>query len=163
LAGTTSFVTRPSPEPPRDKNAGAPATAARPSQRRAATPAHLTLPSVAASVAQARRFLRGWLGDAAGTRFGEDLALVVSELVSNAIRHSTLSAIHLSRDGERVRVEVDDENGGVPRPVAVLEPDAPSGRGLFIVDRIVTDWGWNRLSDGRKRVWCEMRPSAPMA
>jgi two-component sensor histidine kinase len=106
--------------------------------------------------------MRSLLGDAAGSRFGEDLVLVVSELVTNAIRHSRLSEIHLRCDGERVRVEVDDEDGGEPRPVAAVAPGAATGRGLRIVEDLVTDWGWTRLGDGRKRVWCEMSPASPV-
>jgi anti-sigma regulatory factor (Ser/Thr protein kinase) len=122
------------------------------------TAAHWSIPSEPASVGQARRFLRNWLGDVANSRFGEDLELVVSELVTNAIRHSRLLSLHLSRRGERVRVEVDDENGDEPRLDSAVPPEAPSGRGLNIVARLATTWGWSPLSDGGKRVWCELSP-----
>jgi anti-sigma regulatory factor (Ser/Thr protein kinase) len=88
----------------------------------------------------------------------EDLVLVVSELVTNAVRHSTLAMLGISRIGVCVRVEVDDEDGGDPTPTVDPEAGASSGRGLLIIEQLVTRWGWNRLPSGGKRVWCELCP-----
>lgn len=118
--------------------------------------ASMALRSEPASVGLARRFVRSWLGAAATSPLGEDLQLVASELVTNAVRHSVLSALRLSRRERCVRLEVDDEGGGVPTPPTRPEPTAASGRGLLIVERVVTRWGWKRLPGGGKRVWCEL-------
>ncbi len=123
-------------------------------------PASLALRSDPASVRLARRFVHRWLGSMASTRLGEDLQLVTSELVTNAIRHSLLSGLRLSRDGDCVVLEVDDGGRGEPVVAAHLAPNAPTGRGLLIVERLVNRWGWTRLPDGGKRVWCELCPPA---
>ena len=82
-----------------------------------------------------------------------DLALVTSELVSNAVRHarSVITVVlRQERDGE-VQVEVSDDGGGEP-VVRRPEPLTPSGRGLLVVDGLARRWGTARL-DGRKTVW----------
>jgi anti-sigma regulatory factor (Ser/Thr protein kinase) len=119
-------------------------------------PASLPLRSEPGSVRLARRFVDGWLGSAASSQFGEDVQLVTSELVTNAVRHSSLSSMRLSRDGDCVLLEVDDEGSGVPEVAEHLSPTALSGRGLVIVERLVTRWGWRQLPGGGKRVWCEL-------
>ena len=121
--------------------------------------AALALRSEPASARLARRFVESWLGDGAETRLGEDLQLVTSELVTNAVRHSSLTGLRVSRDGECVLLEVDDEGEGEP---VVLDRDslsASSGRGLLIVDRVAQRWGWRHLSGGGKRVWCRICPA----
>ena len=85
----------------------------------------------------------------------EDLALAVSELVTNAIRHGgepvTLNVM-AAQDG--VRIEVTD---GSPELQAPPEP-APldtGRRGLRLVDAVCRAWGWHAV-DGGKCVWCEV-------
>ncbi|MGH9116645.1 MAG: ATP-binding protein [Acidimicrobiales bacterium] len=122
-------------------------------------PAALALRSEPASARLARRFVDRWLGDASGSRVGDDLQLVTSELVTNAVRHSSLTGLRISRDGDCVLLEVDDEGGGEPVIADRGAPTALSGRGLVIVDRLVHRWGWLRLPDGGKRVWCALCPA----
>jgi anti-sigma regulatory factor (Ser/Thr protein kinase) len=122
--------------------------------------ADLVLRSKPASVRLARQVVDRWLGTAASSQFGADVQLVTSELVTNAVRHSTLSSLRLRRDGDCVVLEVDDEGHGEPTIADHLSPTAPSGRGLMIVDRLVARWGWRPLPAGGKRVWCELCPSA---
>jgi anti-sigma regulatory factor (Ser/Thr protein kinase) len=92
------------------------------------------------------------------------LLLLVSEVVTNAVVHSTArdpSEIVLCAeltDGGGVRVEVTDRGGGftpVPR-----DPDRPGGGyGLFLVEREAERWGVDRK--GGTRVWFEL-PAAPV-
>jgi anti-sigma regulatory factor (Ser/Thr protein kinase) len=91
-----------------------------------------------------------------GTR--EDLLLVVSELVTNAVVHGAEPIrVTMVRAPERVRVEVTDGAAaasphGNPRPPT----DAETGRGLSVVTRLAVAWGW-RASPGRgKTVWAEL-------
>jgi anti-sigma regulatory factor (Ser/Thr protein kinase) len=119
-------------------------------------PASLALRSEPASVRLARRFVDHWLGPAGQIRFGEDLQLVTSELVTNAVRHSALAGVRLSRDGDCVVLEVDDAGHGEPEVADNVSLTAPSGRGLVIVDQLVTRWGWRHLPEGGKRVWCRL-------
>jgi anti-sigma regulatory factor (Ser/Thr protein kinase) len=53
-----------------------------------------------------------------------------------------------------VRVEVVDRGPGVPM-TREAPPDAPSGRGLHIVEHICDRWGVHVVGDG-KCVWCEV-------
>ena len=119
-------------------------------------PASLALRSEPASVRLARRFVAQWLGAVGQSRLGDDLQLVTSELVTNAVRHSALAGVRLSRDGDCVVLEVDDAGHGEPEIADHVSVTAPSGRGLLIVDRLVTRWGWRHLPEGGKRVWCRL-------
>ncbi len=101
----------------------------------------VTLTPHLASVAEARRFasatLRRWGLDPVV----DDMALVVSELVTNAIVHAHSGPVlRLSRTGRGVRVEVQDAGSGAP------DPQPPSrtsegGRGMHLVDAVATAWG----------------------
>jgi anti-sigma regulatory factor (Ser/Thr protein kinase) len=82
----------------------------------------------------------------------QDLELLVSELVSNAIEHG-IGPIDLTLIGrpDCLRVEIVDHEDAVPvRRYSV--PDALNGRGLAIVAALSRDWGWRPLLDGKK-VW----------
>ena len=75
-----------------------------------------------------------------------DLALVVSEMVTNSVKHSGRSDRHVDVSAlagpDVVRVEVRDPGPGfepIPRR-AVPRPGA-GGWGLFILDRLATRWG----------------------
>ena len=88
----------------------------------------------------------------------EDLLLVVSELVTNAVVHGAEPIrVTMVRAPQRIRVEVTDGAAaasphGNPRPPT----DAETGRGLSVVTRLAVAWGW-RASPGRgKTVWAEL-------
>lgn len=90
----------------------------------------------------------------------EDLRLLVSELVANSVEHSpqregTPIGLTLSVSTRRVRVEVDDGGHGfTPTPPRRPPVDAPSGRGLFVVDQLAACWGVT--GEGGTHVWCEL-------
>jgi anti-sigma regulatory factor (Ser/Thr protein kinase) len=93
-----------------------------------------------------------------------DVRLLVSELVTNAVRHANLApgdVILLVIDFEDsvLRVEVHDPGGGfVPRAPAP-DPARPSGWGLYLVEELADRWGVD--SDERTLVWFEVdRPAA---
>jgi anti-sigma regulatory factor (Ser/Thr protein kinase) len=105
----------------------------------------------------ARRQLERVRGDLPPERF-EDLRLVVSELVANAVLHAGLHpaqriALRLWLAQDHVRVEVEDSGRGF-RPRPARGPDAPDGRGLLIVGRLARDWGVARGE--RTVVWAEL-------
>lgn len=106
---------------------------------------------------RARRFLedtcRRWT--AADVR--TDAVLVISELVTNAVRHAGTEmrvALEL-RDGA-LTVSVHDRGPGLPRLVPAAERRL-GGRGLAIVARLAEAWGVV-VEDGGKAVWCRLRP-----
>jgi anti-sigma regulatory factor (Ser/Thr protein kinase) len=90
----------------------------------------------------------------------EDALLIVSELVTNAVRHGRPDVVlHLQVLGDRVRIEVRDGSERLPLIPADRPPvDRPTGRGLLIVAATASDWGISRLP-GRpgKSVWAEVR------
>lgn len=86
----------------------------------------------------------------------EDAALMVSELVTNAILHGRSDArvrVAAGADGV-LRVEVSDDNSRHPEPVS-QDHGALDGRGLLIVDALSTQWGV-RDEDIGKTVWFEV-------
>jgi len=87
----------------------------------------------------------------------DDVTLIVSELVTNAVRHGSGEAIDiaLSVDGV-VKVDVRDEGGDIVPAIRHQADDGrPGGWGLVLVDRIAQEWGV--VTDGCTRVWCVLR------
>lgn len=99
----------------------------------------------------------------------ENAELLVSELVTNSVRHAGLpdeASIEFSvrASAEVLMVEVADAGLGFDhtkavRPRAVPGRAEPSGWGLFIVDRVADRWGAVQM-DGETRVWFELSPGA---
>jgi anti-sigma regulatory factor (Ser/Thr protein kinase) len=90
----------------------------------------------------------------------EDIRLLVSELVTNSLRHTGSADIELEvwRSDGLVRVAVSDQGAGFDLAGPPRPGDA-SGWGLFMVDRIADRWGVER--NGDTRVWFELaRPQA---
>lgn len=84
------------------------------------------------------------------------LALLVSELVANAVEHASPPiAVTVDWDGCRVRVEVSDSSSDVPVHRQPAPADA-EGRGIWLVDHIASAWGVDRTPEG-KTVWFELR------
>jgi hypothetical protein len=107
----------------------------------------------------AKNVLHEWhIGPLADT-----VELVVSEIVTNAVRASATAAQHgigmpttkvwLSSDGRRVLIQVWDSDGHRPAPQRV-GLTAESGRGLLLVQTLSTEWGYY-TPDGQagKIVW----------
>jgi anti-sigma regulatory factor (Ser/Thr protein kinase) len=84
------------------------------------------------------------------------VALLASELVSNAVRHARAESVELCFGvvAEHVRVEVgDDGKGFVGKPRAPV-PNRPGGWGLYIVEQLASRWGV--MHGGGTRVWFEI-------
>jgi anti-sigma regulatory factor (Ser/Thr protein kinase) len=121
------------------------------------------LPYTASSVGIARRRL---IGDLARAGVYEatacDAGLVLSELVSNALRHATplpgsLVKVSWMLGDEFIEVAVSD--GGGPTVPMVNKPaaNALGGRGLGIVDRLSLRWGIHTQQDGPETtVWAAL-------
>ena len=121
----------------------------------------LLLPFTASSVSVARRRLVSDL-IAAGVYDPAicDVALVISELLSNALRHAgplpgSKIRVAWRIDADGVRVSVSD--GGGPTVPELGEPTqaATGGRGLRIVEKLSRRWGTSADEDGTT-VWAEV-------
>lgn len=117
-----------------------------------------TLPCEEASASAARKLVRTAL-DAWGLgELAEDSSLIVSELATNAVRHtrSRYMRVTVTRPSPGwVRVAVVDKSRTMPQPRPASETDT-GGRGLAVVDAFSDRWGTDRLPWG-KRVWAELR------
>ena len=87
----------------------------------------------------------------------DELRLVVSELVSNSIRHSTgdpdaLIRLRVWLSAEEIRVEAADSGRGFDPTIRPAE--GGSGWGLLLVGRLATRWGV-AASDTGTTVWFE--------
>lgn len=123
------------------------------------TEAEVPLPSRPESAASARRLaqivvLRTWR---LSPKLTEDVVLLVSEVVGNAVRHTgaRVFGLRMRRRPGWIRVEVRDPSRGLPCLMPVQETDV-SGRGLFLVDKLSDRWGVDLLPRG-KTTWFEMR------
>jgi anti-sigma regulatory factor (Ser/Thr protein kinase) len=117
-------------------------------------------PSTASAVASARHALDAVYADL-GDLVHRTTVLLVSELVSNSVKHSraTNGAIELSAwiTPDVVRVEVRDDGQGFDPP-PFPDDDAESGRGLQLVQALADRWG--RPRGPRTSVWFEIdRPA----
>jgi integral membrane sensor domain MASE1/anti-sigma regulatory factor (Ser/Thr protein kinase) len=93
------------------------------------------------------------------TRVYSDLRLVVSELVTNSVRHAQLRPgeliqLRVGLSDRLLRIEVSDPGegfaGSLPEPV----PGQPGGWGLFLTEQLANRWGVDR-DGGWTTVWVE--------
>jgi anti-sigma regulatory factor (Ser/Thr protein kinase) len=119
----------------------------------------LDLPCEPGSVGRARDALDRF-GDHVDERRMGDLRLLVSEVVTNAVRHAgmdpddTILLEIADGAGGSVRVEVSDSGSGfIPKQ---RDPDLerPGGWGLYLVEELADRWGVE--TGGRTLVWFEL-------
>jgi anti-sigma regulatory factor (Ser/Thr protein kinase) len=114
----------------------------------------ITLASEPGSVARARQVTAQVVGGI-DDRTLEDITLIVSELVTNAIKHGPAGKVtmRLSREGNTIRGEVEDE-GTRPFGRRLTQRLGPGGgHGLRVVDTLSDRWGVDADS---ARVWFEL-------
>ena len=87
----------------------------------------------------------------------ESLRLLVTELVSNAVRHAGAPTVDLFVlvTQPSVRVEVADRGPGFEPEGRRRGQNPEGGWGLFLVERMADRWGVSR-DDRRTRVWFEL-------
>ena len=114
-----------------------------------------TLPASVTTPAAARAVAREAVERGRATVRIDDVALVVSELVTNAVLHGAGDiTLHLTVEQSTVHVEVIDADPVTPEAVEIA-PDAESGRGLLLVSKVAKRWGVEPAGTG-KVVWAEL-------
>ncbi|MDX6356719.1 MAG: hypothetical protein QOF98_3622, partial [Streptomyces sp.] len=107
-----------------------------------------------AEVSRARELTRRQLAAWGLERLGDTAELLVSELVTNAIRAASYEVqLRLMRVG-KLLVEVSDDNHNLPQ-LQPAEADDVQGRGLALVSHLSRRWGTSRKAVG-KVVWFEL-------
>lgn len=113
--------------------------------------------------AQAREFTRHVVQSWGLAVLAEDATLIVSELVTNALRHGVGGEampagveLMLCRRAGLMACAVIDSGADLP---LLLPPDhgAETGRGLHVVEALSASWGWARLGGHSKAVWATLR------
>ncbi|MBV8982268.1 MAG: response regulator, partial [Acidimicrobiia bacterium] len=121
----------------------------------AAETARARLEAQPGSAASARRFvdetLRRWHCD----ELFDEVALLTSELVTNAILHAHSDIdLSVSMTADVIRIDVVDHSASLPAPRTASDEDT-SGRGLGLVEALATSWGVDERPGG-KSVWFEL-------
>ena len=107
------------------------------------------------------------LADSLPAKVYLDLSLLVSELVTNSVRHARLRPRDLIRlrieTSDRViRLEVSDPGGGFSAELPEPATRGPGGWGLFLTERLADRWGVDR-EEGWTTVWLEVDLDPPGA
>ncbi|GHH40371.1 serine phosphatase RsbU (regulator of sigma subunit)/anti-sigma regulatory factor (Ser/Thr protein kinase) [Streptomyces candidus] len=98
----------------------------------------------------ARRALERWGLE----ELSDSVELLVSEVVTNAVRYAERPVTLRLLRTDVLRCEVGDDSPQLPRQRRARDTDE-GGRGLFLVNRLARKWGATRLSSG-KVVWFEL-------
>lgn len=113
------------------------------------------LPPEPASATRARQLARERLSVACPPDVLETIALLVTELVTNAILHArTPLQLVIETHPHHVRLCVEDSSPEQPE-IHRYEADAVTGRGLALVESLSSSWGVDATPAG-KVVWCDI-------
>ncbi len=116
------------------------------------------LPREETSVFAARRFVAARLEGRCPPEVVDAAILLVSELVTNAVRYGAEPIeldVRCTPNADEVTVTVTDANPAPPLLCPSL-PDATGGRGLHLVEALSDSWGHEQQGAG-KRVWFALR------
>jgi anti-sigma regulatory factor (Ser/Thr protein kinase) len=116
-------------------------------------------PAVTASIAAARHWVRdcveGFGGPLRRHSIIQSAELLVSELITNAIRHGAgPPLIRLTWNGRLLRIAVSDDSNRWPRMRATKNTE-PGGFGMQLLDRLAQRWGVTPRHRG-KTVWADL-------
>lgn len=94
----------------------------------------------------------------AGAAVSDEVLLVASELITNAVRHGAGEGeLRIMVEPDCVRLEVlDGGHAMVSAPDENPSPSALGGRGLLLVQGVADRWGSGFEPDGRTLVWAEL-------
>jgi anti-sigma regulatory factor (Ser/Thr protein kinase) len=119
---------------------------------------HVILPATPRAAALARQATRRALKVWSLVHLQDDANLVVSELVSNAVRHGSGHraeiTLRMKATNNCLRIEVHDADPAMPVPRTPASLDE-SGRGFIVVEALTAKWGIQETEMG-KAVWAEL-------
>lgn len=119
------------------------------------------LPADASSAARARRLLRRAMHRIDDEEAHDAAQLAISEIVTNALVHAgPPMRLRILLADRALRVELSDGSPRLPLHHG-FGPTAPTGRGLLLVEELVSRWGSHPLPDG-KVVWFEINDDAAL-
>ena len=109
------------------------------------------------AAAKARRGLARLRGDLDAPLM-ETLRLLVTELVTNSVKHTGARTVELTVlvGSSALRTEVSDAGPGFDPGKARLPSNDHTGWGLFLVERLAERWGVDKAG-GATKVWFELR------
>ncbi|MEV6804640.1 ATP-binding protein [Streptomyces sp. NPDC051129] len=116
-------------------------------------------PAVTASIAAARHWVRDCVEGFGGSLRQHPMIptaeLLISELITNAIRHGAgPPLIRLAWNGQLLRIAVSDDSDRQPRIRATSNTE-PGGFGMQLLERLALRWGVTPRHPG-KTVWAEL-------
>jgi anti-sigma regulatory factor (Ser/Thr protein kinase) len=120
----------------------------------------VVLPREVSSPARARSWLDGLIDGVASPEQRRDAVLLMSELVTNALRHGRGGIVcqaSLSDDREELHIGVTDASDQHPELLAV-DPERVGGIGVLLLERIAARWGVAAFPGG-KVVWATLNNS----
>ena len=120
----------------------------------------LRLPPTPAAAATVRDFVHRLLGHwriaLPDSELIDRAVLLADELVTNAIVHArTEFRLRVALSGDQLRLAVHDDSPRQPR-LALLGPEAETGRGLRLVEQTAKAWGVHHHAGDGKTVWCTL-------
>jgi anti-sigma regulatory factor (Ser/Thr protein kinase) len=127
----------------------------------------LVLGALLGAVPCARLHARSVLWEWGLTELSDVVELLVSELVTNALRASQAmeqeSPIRLWVLSDKSQVLITVWDGNLRPPVRIdVDEDTEGGRGLLLVETLSEQWGWYPAKDiGGKWVWCTVTANQP--
>ena len=116
----------------------------------------MTLHPEPESVSRARRWFRKFIAPYNPACSIDDCTLMISELVTNAIRYGAPPVRVRLLLGRTLVCEVSDGSNTSPRPRQATTTDE-GGRGLFLVSQFAERWG-TRYAAHDKVIWAELNP-----
>ena len=109
---------------------------------------------------RARRSVHAKLEGHIPATTASDVALLVSELVTNSVVHANVGprrslTVDVTTLDDRLRIAVTDPGSRLKPCMLPPDPETPGGLGLLLVDELCETWGV-RQDLGPTCVWCEL-------
>lgn len=121
----------------------------------------MRIPGGVDAPSRARRYVLSELEGHIGPTTSSDVALVVSELVTNSVLHANVGpqrmlTVELMMLDDRLRISVIDPGSRLEPRILPPDRDRVGGNGLFLVNELSEAWGVARDGMEATRVWCDI-------